>query len=615
MEEEIDGRYHDGMYIRKTKKIDPQSGREYFFLQLVESVRTERGPRQRILLNLCAELDLDANELKELANRIEEIAAGQQSFLLPPEKIETLAQSFASRLVKSHLNSCPRAHKCQSEQDWQTIDANSIEHYEPRSIGCEHLLHHVAKQLKLDGALERLGLTPSQTALALGVICARAIVPASERASLNWLQTQSGLGELLNFDFNRISLTHFYRISDTLIKYKESLETHLRQRQNELHGRPSTMVLYDLTNTYMEGQARSNPKAQYGRSKEKRTDCRLVTLGLVLDEHGFYIRSKFLPGNISEPTTLKEAVEALNEPGQLFKPVVVMDAGIASEENLRWLKENQFQYVVSARQDAPSIELAGELTEASESGVRVAFTDATEEDLWLYCESPAKEATASQMKTLFQQRFEEDLRKFASRLVKPRGNKSLLKTHERLGRIKERHKRISGCYDVKVVLSSCGTTAIGLEWCLLSEKMENKLTGKYFLRTSMKNCGAKQIWELYQTIRSVEDAFRFMKSSLGLRPVFHQKEKRVDGHLWITILAYCLIQNLLYLLRKTGIREEWKTIRMYMSGRMRVSMRAATKEGKTLHVRTTTAPERSQKKIYEALGISSTILRSKKTAI
>lgn len=604
------------MFIRKTKKIDPKTGREYFFLQLVEAVRTERGPRQRILLNLCADLDFNPDELKLLANRIEEIATGQQSLFPPPEKIEALAQTFAARLVDEHSKPVPQPKQNQPESDFQSIDTNSIEHYDPRSIGCEHLLHHVVKQLQLESVLKEAGLTRPQIALALGAIIARAIFPASERASLNWLQTQSGLGELLDFDFKGVSLTHFYRISDALLKQKEVIEPHIHRRQKDLHGQASTLVLYDLTNTYMEGQAKANPKAKHGWSKEKRTDCPLVTLGLVLDEHGFYIRSKFLAGNVAEPTSLQQAIEDLSTPGQLFQPIVVMDAGIATDDNLRWLKENRFQYVVSARQDAPSMELVGEMVEANDSGVRVAFARTDDgDDAWLHCESPAKEATASQMKSLFQRRFEDDLQKIAAKLMKPGGNKSLQKIYERIGRVKERHGRISGCYEITAIPSQDGTNAVGIEWHPLAEKMQDKLRGQYFLRTNIKDYDAKGLWKLYQTIRSVEDAFRFMKSSLGLRPVYHQKEARVDGHLWITILAYCLIQNLLFQLRGGGVKEQWETIRAYMRNRARVSMQANTKEGKTLHVRTTTRPERAQKKIYEALAISSTVLRAKKTLI
>jgi len=560
------------------------------------------------------QLDLSPEEIKELANRIEQILTGQDSLFPPSDEIERLAQHYATQLIDSF--SKPQVTtKIEPIADYKTIDVQTIEHTRPRTIGSEHLLYHVADHLQLEKALNSQGLSHSQIALAIGVICARAIFPASERATLAWLKTQSGLGELLNFDFQKVSLNQFYSISDVLLKQKTFLEGHINQQQKRIHGHSSTMILYDLTNTYMEGQAKKNSKARFGRSKEKRTDCPLVTLGLVLDEHGFLIRTEFLAGNVSEPSSLEQAINTLKDPEQLFQPTILLDAGIATNENLRWLKENGFSYIVSARQNAPSSEI-GALTEIKDSKVRVALVREGEDgDSWLYCESPAKEVTANQMKTLFQQRFESDLQKLSDGLKKPRGCKRYLKIIERLGRLKEKHRRISDCYEIIVHSSPDEKIALGIEWKQLPKKLEKKLTGRYYLRTNFIQKNAEELWTLYQNIRTVEDAFRFMKSSLGMRPVYHQKEKRVDGHLWITVIAYCLLQNLLYQLRQNGITCEWETIRMYMQNRIRISMQAKTQEGNMLHIRTTTKPEEFQKKIYEALTMSSTILRTKKSII
>jgi transposase len=607
------------MFIRKTKKIDPTTGREYFLFQLIESVRTERGPRQNIILNLGSDLQLDPAEAKLLALRIEEIITGQQSFLPVEEKIDHLAKHFAEKIIAKRMQPklpINKVFKALDGTDFQMIDINSIEHENARTIGVEHLLVHSAEQLKLKDALRASGLSDEKAAVALGSICARAIAPNSEKASLEWLQNTSGLGELLGHNFHDTSLTQFYRISDTILKYKDDLEKHIVAVQNERFRRTNSIVLYDLTNTYMEGQALSNPKAHYGHSKEKRSDSPLITLGLAVDEHGFLLKSKFLPGNVSEPTSLKEAIEVLLDPEQLIRPTVLIDSGIATEENLRWLNENRFTYIVSARQDAPFPRTEEELEIVNSSGVRAAILRSElVEDLWLYCESPAKEATASQMKSSFQKKFEEDLEKIRKCLVSKRGRKNYLKIIERIGRLKEKHKRISDCYEIIVHPSPDGKTAVNCTWNRIEEKLENKLTGSYYLRTNIFNRDAKQLWTLYQTIRTVEDAFRFMKSSLGMRPVFHQKEERVDGHLWITVLAYTLIHNLLYQLRQQDVRLEWETIHTRMQNRVRVTMQAKTKEGKILRVRTTTKPEAAQVQIYEKLQIPSSILRAIKSII
>lgn len=603
------------MFIRSTRKIDPVTKKAYSSFQLIESIRTERGPRQRILLNLGNTLDLNAEELKELANRIEEIVSGQATCALSTENIESLAQTYASRLVKNLAKPAIDDTETAAVPDYATIDLQSVVHREARTVGVEDLLLRIAKQLKFPEKLAELNFSKKQIAIALGTIIARASFPASERATHSKLINQSGLGELLDIDFAETSLNQLYDISDQLFRHKKELEQHVAAQQKQIHCYTDTIALYDLTNTYFEGQAKQNPKAKFGVSKEKRRDCPLVTLGLVLNQDGFLSRSEFLAGNMSEPKSLKDAIEALSSANDLFKPTVVMDAGIATEDNLQWLRDNGYTYIVSARQKAPPMEIGGEPVMVGNSAkyqVKVAELPVNGEEKWLYCESPAKEATASSMKTFFQKRFEGDLEKLAAGLQKPKGRKKLHKVLERIGRLREKHRAISGCYEINTIPSEDGLTAIRIEWGVLPEKLEEKLTGHYYLRTNLLQLGAKELWDTYNSIRTVEDAFRFMKSSLGMRPVYHQKEKRVDGHLWITILAYTLIQDILYRLRAKGVTHNWETIRTQLNSRVRISMRAKTDTAAVVHLRTTTEAERFHLQIYNALGLSTEILKSKK---
>ena len=606
------------MFIRKTRKTDRKTRKDYYSYQLVESVRTERGPRQRILLSLSADLGLTEENLGLLAHRIEEIFLGSNSLFSPPDEIECLAQKYASQLIL-RLSQTPPLPPENQEPDYHTIDLQTVEQQEPRTVGTEHLLLHMASQLQIQKKLRDLGLSEKEVALSLGSLIGRAAFPASERATYTWLCSRTGLGELLEFDFSRTSLDQLYEISDVLLKHKEELETYLEKTQQAVHGYKSTMVLYDLTNTYMEGQNKSNPKAAHGVSKEKRGDCPLITLGLVVNEHGFATRTSFLPGNISELGTLQQMIKALGVDDSLLKPTVVLDAGISSEDNLKWLRDHGYTYVVSARENAPSMELEGPLTpvgDLEKTNVKAALVkNDGGEERWLYCESEAKRIVASQMRELFQHRFEFDLKKLNAGLVKPKGRKKYTKILERIGRLKEKHKRVSGCYEIVVDPSKDGLQAIAVRWTLQPEKIEERLNGYYFLRTNLIHLGAEELWTLYDSIRTVEDAFRFMKSSLGMRPVYHQKEHRVDGHLWITVLAYHLIRSCIYQLNQQGLVYHWETIRNKMSGRVRVTMRAKTRDGLTMYHRSTTKAEWPQQEIYQALGMSTQILKAKKTVI
>jgi transposase len=610
------------MFIRETTKTDRKSGKKYISYQLVESIRTEFGPRQKILITIASDTVLDSSEKKDLANRIEEIVVGSPSFLSYSEKIESLAQIYASQVI--HRLSC--SENTQKPQDKEelpaefvSIDINSIEKSEPRTVGCEHLLLQMAHQLKLPEKLQEIGLSKTDVAVALGSIIARAASPGSERATYKWLCNHSGLGELIDFDFNKSFRNKLYYMSDTLLKHKNSLEKHLEKIEEDFHGYKSTIALYDLTNTYMEGQAKSNPKATHALSKEKRNDCPLVTMGIVMNEHGFLHRTSILPGNASEHKILVGMIEHLSLHQSLFKPTIVLDAGIATKDNLTWLRKKEYTYIVSARQEAASLDLEGELVSVGDlhDHVRAALikTDGECKEKWLYCESEAKTVVATSMKQSFRSRFELDLKKLAEGIAKPRGRKKFSKVVERLGRLKEKHKRISSCYEVKVIPSEDGTTATSIEWKVIDEKMDSKLKGSYFLRTNLLDKNAQELWQLYNTLRGIEDAFRFMKSSLGLRPVYHQKEHRVDGHLWITVLAYHLIQNCLYQLQQKGVNYQWQTIRKMMMSRVRVTMQAKTQEGKTLCHRSTTRTEIDQKEIYTALNITPQILKPRKVIL
>jgi transposase len=609
------------MFIKKALKTDPKTGKAYFAYHLVESVRTDKGPRQRTLLYMGSNIELQEGEHKLLAQRIEGIIAGERPMIPYPKNIEKLAQLYASQVIR-RLSNPNENHECSEneiEPDFCTINLNSLEKSDPSTVGAEHLMLQMARQLGLPKQLEILGLSKTDTSIALGSIIARAVYPKSERATHTWLCKSSGLDELLDFDFKKSSLDKLYQISDKLLTHKDALEKHLEGVEAEVHGYTSTIALYDLTNTYMEGQAKANPKAAHGVSKEKRNDCPLVTMGLVMNEHGFLNRTSILPGNAAEPKTLEEMIEKLSIHQSLFKPTVILDAGIATADNLAWLREKGYTYVVSSREGAPSEDLEGELVPVGDlhDYVKAALikSEDNSEEKWLYCESEAKAAVAQQMKQSFKSRFEEALKNLSEGLSKPKGRKKYTKVLERLGRLKEKHKNISGCYDINVVPSEDGEKAVAIEWKVIEGKMGAKLTGSYFLRTNLVAKGAKELWQLYNTLRGVEDAFRFMKSSLGLRPVYHQKERRVDGHLWITIIAYHLIQNCLYQLNKQGIKRHWGTIRDIMMRRIRVTMHAKTKEGKDLYHRSTTKANDEQKEIYRALGMSPQILKAHKAIL
>jgi len=594
------------MFIRKTRKKDPITKKEYFNYQLIESYRTERGPRQRILLNLGSIPDeLSADDRKLLANRIEELLAGIQSFLPSPPIIERLAKVFVKQLIRKGADKTQEIPPS-GKSDYHTVDLNSLEHDQSRTVGVEHVVYETIKQLGLDKKLLELGFTKRQTETSLGLIVGRLACPGSERATYRWMQYQSAVDELLDTDFSRLSLDSVYRIGDLLLKHKDTIEEHLSFKEQTLFSLDNTIVLYDLTNTYFEGTAKNIPHAARGHSKEKRNDCPLVTLGLVLNRQGFPLRSKVLPGNVSEPSTLQDAIGQLSCPSD-NKPIIVLDAGIATEENLDYLRQEEYRYIVASRMrscefpDDLSFEVVKETKDVT---VRAAQEkDVQTEEILLYCHSSDREKKEKAIRSLLQERLEQDLQKAADALMKKGGTKAYPKVLERIGRLKEKHKRIASYYSIKVEADESGKKAVAITWKTKEQKLDNRFQGGYLLRAYGLDLGTEELWRTYIMLTEVEEAFRCLKSELGLRPVFHQKGHRVDAHLLITVLAYHIMQTILYQLRLKGISINWKTLQLRMSTQVRVTSTIKLKTGQTVHIRTSTIPEPIHREIYSALNI------------
>ena len=310
------------MFIRRTRTRTGERGEVYYSHRLVRSERSGEKVRQRTLLNLGSDFPVERRHWAVLCSRIQQLL-DRQAELVPlscPEEVERHAQRIAAQL----LNSAPSGGT--GRPDLQTVDVGSLELIRPRSVGVEHVGLWAMERLGLEALLERLGFNGTQRALAMASVIARMAAPGSERASWRWLCERSALGELLGVDFERMSMMRLYRVSDALMAQRAAIEAHLFDRATDLFGLRSTVTLYDLTNTFFEGEAAAQSKARRGHSKEKRSDCPLLTLGLVLDGSGFVRRSEVFSGAVNEDKTLASMLEALGAPSDAL---VVMDAGIS----------------------------------------------------------------------------------------------------------------------------------------------------------------------------------------------------------------------------------------------------------------------------------------------
>jgi len=597
------------MFIRKVPHKNRKNRKEYYTYKLVESIRTERGPRQRDILNLGVDFNLPKEHWKDLANCIEGIITGQQSLIDYPKAIRTLARRYARRIIREQASVIAEGEGI--PPDYATIDVNSVENEEARTVGAEYVVYQAIKELELDRKLRELGLNRYQVATSLGIITGRMIVPGSERATHYWLQNGSALDELMGVDFSILSLDRVYKVSDLLLKYKDALEEHLRRTEGQLFALEEKIILYDLTNTFLEGSGKYNRKARYGRSKEKRSDCLLVTLGLVLDMQGFPKKSRIFKGNVNEPKTMETMIRGLAgrdiPDDSLIKPTIVLDAGIASEENVLWLKDKHYPYIVVSRKKKKEIPSdVNMIAVKKDDKTKTVFVQAglvknkETDELELYCHSIDKEKKEESIKNKFQQRFEAEMLKARNALYLRNGTKRYDKVVERIGRLKEKYKLVSHTYKVSIEKDTETDKAKNITW---SRKKTEKTNGIYCLRTDRKDLDEQEIWDAYTMLTDIEDAFRCMKSELGLRPIYHQKETRCDGHIFITLLAYHLLHTIRFKLRQKGVRFCWTTIRKQLLTQVRVSTTMKRKDGKIIHIRKSSKAEPSHQAIYDALNL------------
>ena len=590
------------MFIRRalTRRTD---GRAYYSHRLVHSAREDGKVRQRTLLNLGSEFAIDHAHWPALCRRIDEIRHGQES-LLPalPAPVEAEAQRISAQLLARSRSAETAA------PEWTAVDLDSLALTRPRSVGVEQVGLWALAQVGLDELLAAQGVNAALRAAAVGSIVGRLACPASERATRAWLCERSALGELPDVHFERMGAMQWYRASDALLKHRAVIETHLFTQAMDLFDLAPTVTLYDLTNTCYEGAAGTQPLAQRGHSKEKRSDCPLLTLGLVLDASGFVRRSRVFAGNVREHRTLADMLGALKTPPGAL---VVLDRGIATEAQVTWLKDNQYRYLVVSRERRRRFDVAAALAHRTRGGETVRLeqvADAEAGEVRLYCYSAARAEKERAMAERCMARFEQGLTALNEGLSRPRTRKQPAHVRERIGRLKANSRGIGQHYTVEVDTDETGQRAVAVRW--QRQPVTGSLLthpGVYCLRSNLTDWDEARLWQTWTLLTDIEAVFRSLKSELGLRPIYHRTPRRAEGHLFITVIACQLVQVVRRRLAADGDEScrnaSWTTLRRTLGARQRVTATVQRQDGRTVHVRKATRPEPKQQAILAALGI------------
>ena len=590
------------MFVRRTQTRRTPDGKPYFSHRLVHSERVGNSVRQRTLLNLGRHFDIPQPQWPLLCSRIDDVLSGQAPLMADcPAAIEHEAQRIAAQLLARGAQVGGAA---AGATDVQQLDVDSLRLVRPRSVGVEQVGRWALEQLGLPALLTQLGVNSALRAAAAGAIVGRLAQPASERATHRWLQARSGLGELLGVDFETVSAMQLYRASDALVKHREAIEAHLFERALGLFDLQPTVTLYDLTNSYFEGAASEQPQAQRGHSKEQRSDCPLLTLGLMLDASGFVRRSQLFAGNVTEHRTLAGMLTALRAPAGAL---VVMDRGVATEACISWLREHGYRYLVVSRERHRQFDAEAAVSLRTQSNQTVQLHKVVSSDpdeVRLYCYSEERAEKERAIVERFASRFEAALTKLNDGLARPRTHKRLDQVWQRIGRLKAKHTRVASHYQIGVTADESGQKAAAVTW---TRRPQNGSLathpGVYCLRSSETDWDENALWRTYTTLSDVEAVFRSLKSELGLRPIYHRKPRRADGHLFLTVIAYQLVQLIRSRLRAHGEHASWTTLRRTLQGQQRVTATFRRPDGRTLHVRTATQAEPEQRALYDALGV------------
>ena len=606
------------MFLKVVFKNIKSTGERVKHYRLVESYRFDNTVRHYTILHVGTLCELpDVEQKRALSIRIKELVkeshTGIQSLFVPEENVELLAQKFFLQIKeKERLDIA-------AGKDYHHIDVDSVKNKNIREAGTEWLCKQALEQLGISSFLKAEGWPEEQIQLALTHIISRAVYPASELRTSQWIKQNSSVCELTGYPLEKITKDKLYGISKHLYTVKNNLEKYLSKCTNELFDLKDNIILYDLTNTYFEGPMRKSKIAKFGRSKEKRSDARLVVLAVVVNTEGFLKYSQIFEGNMTDSKTLEKIIVELSLRTSSIerKPTVVLDAGIATEDNLKLLKKNHFKYMCVSRSNMHKYTV-------DTSSNPITITDKKEqplilqkvnvegsEDTWLRVHSKAKALKESGMNSRFTERFEQGLTQIKESLSKKKGVKKQEKVWERIGRLKAKYPSVNKHYEIETEADKKGIVN-NITW--KQKPLENK-DGYYLLRTNLDEKDEEVQWTIYNAIREIEATFRVLKTDLDLRPIYHKTDAAAMAHLHLGLLAYWVVNTIRYQLKQKGINNQWLDIARIMNTQKIVSTTMENSYGQQIIIRQCSEPTEEVKGIYAALKYKSQPFTRKKSVV
>jgi len=570
--------YHKGMYIRpfRKKRRDGTIDQRW---ALVESYRTELGPRQRIVAYLG---DVE----------------------------EDLRDGMLRAVNPSYDNQVSLFNPNMKNPAWVDIDFDSIAVESSLQVGGILLGHALMEILQLPAFLAT-HLPKGREEIPWGLmaeilILLRLYDPSSELRIAEHLYMRTAFQDLLGVPWEKVNDDRLYRTLDALLPQKEALELHLKTRCGELFNLSYDLLLYDVTSTYFEGMCSRNKQAKHGHSRDMRSDCRQVCIALVVSREGMPLGYEVFDGNRNDMTTVKEIVDLIEKRYGKAERIWVMDRGMCSEVNLTYLRSDERRYILGAPRSALK-QFRTELSDTANwqqlpQGVEVKLCPSQDGlEMYVLCRSASRKAKEEAMHRRFITKIEEELMKIHASCSKRKN--TVAAVERRIGRLLQKYSRGARYFTIKTTDNN-GSADVTWTRADTDETWSSLSEGCYVLRSNILTWSAADLWEAYIQLTQAEAAFNIQKNDLGLRPIWHQKKERVHAHILVCFLAYVLWKTLGMICKQNGLGDEPRRVFDEMAQMSLVTVSMKTRSGHEIRKRCVTKPTALQAELIQRLKIS-----------
>jgi transposase len=582
------------MFIRQYSRT--VNGRRNAYWALVESYRTERGPRQRIVAWLG---------LVDEAERLGVARAARGN--------SVSSASTEKQLPLFAYEDTP------AEPNWVEIDTAAVRVENCRQFGGPWLAMQLIQRLGLDDFLKKtlpLGREQVPWSLtAMILVIARLLNPSSELHIAEQWYDKTALPELLGVPADRVDDNRLYRGLDGLLPHKEALEVHLKNRLGELFQLEYDLLLYDITSTFFEGQAQGIPSAQRGYSRDQRSDCKQVCIGLVVSRCGIPLGYEVFAGNTADVTTVQGIVDGMEKRYGKSDRIWVMDRGMVSESNLEFLRASGRRYIVGTPKSMLK-KFEQEILKSDwhriRDGLEVKLCrppvseeskdlDNSQQETFILCRSRDRAEKDAAIVRRSEEKIEERLKSMSARCEKQ--SRDPMKVEREIGRLLGQNTRASRLFEVQVSRTDAGAARVDWKKLKPVQEWHAMADGCYLLRTNVRNWTDEELWKAYIQLTEAEAAFRIHKADLSIRPVWHQKEDRVMAHILVCFLAYVLWKTLGQLCQAAGLGNEPRRVLQELSEIRLVDVVLPTRSGIEIRRRCVSRPSDHQRILLEKLEL------------